>query len=870
MHDLKKKTNLFAMLLLALLAIGTALYWYQLLSSYDRMRQSTITRAETMARQLANGLAEQMASVVRNINFVSNVLRQDYLIAPGKFQDSVNAAFAAFPKDALIQVAVIDRQGYLAYSNLATPRVYLGDREHFRIHADHPDHDTPFVSKPLQGRVSKSWSIQFSRPIRRDGHFAGVLVLSISPEYLSRTLEGLSLDRNDSAGLIRMDGSYLARSRDIASFVGKKVKETRPYLAADAAADGVFSDESSHEPVRRIFAWRRMNDSDQLVVYAGISQKDILLPIENEISQGLTRNAIGTLLLLILAGIIVRQGSKLKRQHEQLRKNELLYRSFFDRHSAVKLLIDGKTGRIQKANNAAASFYGYACRQLEQMTVFDLNFLPESDLKERMSAATDCHSNHFKFKHRLASGDIRDVEVYSSPIEIDGQALLFSIIHDITEQHELELKLKQSEARYREIFATIPNGMMLVDGVGEIVLWNDAALSIQDVDVDALKRRAVKIHYRDGQAVADGDYPSKRAVQEPATHGLYYLWTQGGQKRWIAVHTRRLPNDLAAIDGAVVSFTDVTRLIALEESLLISQSVFEAAAEGIIVTEPDGTIVKVNPAFTELTGYAEHEALGETPAILASGRHAQDFYSDMYLALNTTGNWDGEITNRRKDGRLFVEKLKISSVRNPRGELLRYVGLISDITAQKEQEAEVWFQAHHDALTGLPNRNLFQDRLGQAIAHAQRRNKRVGLLFIDLDHFKPVNDTYGHPAGDELLCQVSERIADCLREEDTVARIGGDEFVVLLPMINAIIDCVTVAEKILASLNLPFTLSEARVSISASLGIACCKRGGCTAAELMEHADQAMYEAKKARNGYAVADEHCAWPQTTASNPELC
>lgn len=864
---MKKRTNPFAVLLFTLLAIGTALYWYQLLASYERMRQSTITRAETMARQLANGLAEQMASVVRNINFVSNVLRQDYLNAPRKFQNSVSTAFAAFPKDALIQVAVIDRKGYLAYSNLATPKVYLGDREHFRVHADHPDRDAPFISKPLQGRVSKSWSIQFSRPIRRDGHFDGVLVLSISPEYLSRTLEGLSLDKNDSAGLIRMDGSYLARSRDIVHFVGKKVKDSRPYLTADAADAGVFADESSHEPVRRIFAWRRMNDSEQLVVYAGISQSDVLLPIEKEISQGLTRNAIGTLLLLILAGVIIRQAGKLKRQHEQLQKNELLYRSFFDKHAAIKLMIDGKTGRIRKANNAAVAFYGYTARQLEQMSVFDLNLLPEDALKEKISAATDCHSNHFKFKHRLASGDSRDVEVYSSPIEIDGESLLFSIIHDITEQHELEQKLKQSEARYREIFATIPNGMMLVDRFGEIVLWNDAALSILDVDDDALKRRAVKIHYRDGQPVADSDYPSKRAIAEPATHGLYYLRTQDGEKRWIAVHTRSLPDALPGIGGAVVSFTDVTRLIALEESLLISQSVFEAAAEGIIVTEPDGTIVKVNPAFTELTGYTEDEALGETPAILASGRHALDFYSNMYHALNITGNWDGEITNRRKDGRLFVEKLKISSVKNPRGELLRYVGLISDITAQKEQEAEVWYQAHHDALTGLPNRNLFQDRLGQAIAHAERRNKRVGLLFIDLDHFKPVNDTYGHQAGDELLCQVSERIADCLREEDTVARIGGDEFVVLLPMINATIDCVTVAEKILGSLNLPFILSEARVSISASLGIACCKRGGCSAAELMEDADQAMYEAKKARNGYALAGQYAESPQTTESGP---
>ena len=850
---MKRRTNLAVALFAVVVLVGIALYWYLLLASYARMRETTITRAEIMSKQLANGLSEQMASVVRNINFVSNVLRQDRLTTPAKFQASVNAAFEAFPKDALIQVAVIDKTGYLTYSNLGTKKIYLGDREHFRIHADHPDRDQPFVSTPIQGRVSKSWSIQFSRPIKRDGLFDGVLVLSISPEYLSRTLEGLSLDENDSAGLVRTDGSYLARSRDIDQFIGKKVKENRPYLAPDAPTSGIFQDQSSHEPIRRIFAWRRMNDSEQLIVYAGISQEDILRPIEREIEHGAERNAIGTLILLLLSGIVIHQGKKLRAQHERLRRNETLYRSFFDRHSAIKLLIDPRTGKIRKANDAAAGFYGYSRAQLEHMTTFDLNSLPEAELKEKIAAAISNQSNHFKFKHRLADGKLRDVEVYSSPIEIEGESLLFSIIHDITEQHELEFKLKQSEERYRDIFATIPSGMMLVDAAGEIVLWNNAALSILAVDVAGLKDRAVKLYYRDGQEVIDHDYPSKRAINEPATHGLYYLWANGDEKRWIAAHTRRLPEGTNGIEGAVVSFTDVTRLIALEESLLISQSVFEAAAEGIVVTEPDGTIVKVNPAFSILTGYSEQDALGATPAILASGRHGDEFYANLYQALSSAGSWDGEITNRRKDGRLFVEKLRISSVRNPRGELLRYVGLLSDITAQKEQEAEVWHQAHHDALTGLPNRNLFQDRLGQAIAHAQRRNKGVGVLFIDLDRFKPVNDTYGHQAGDELLRQVSERIAACLREEDTVARIGGDEFVVLLPLIRAISDCTTVAEKILVSLKRPFTLSEASVSISASLGIACCTKGRGGAPELMEHADQAMYEAKKTRNGYAIA-----------------
>ncbi|ENO84440.1 sensor domain-containing diguanylate cyclase [Thauera linaloolentis] len=846
--------NLARTLLLtpALVAIGA--YWYFLLDSHRQIREATLARTETVAQQLANGLAAQMASVVRNIDFVSDILRQDYVSDKSAFAVSVQGAFRAFPEHTLLQVAVIDRNGYLAYSSLGMQeKVFLGDREHFRIHAEHPDTDRAFFGKPLLGRVSGSWSIQFSRPVRRDGAFDGVLVLSISPEYLSHALEQLGLGEHDSAALIREDGSYLATNRDIDFFIGETVKGSPPYLAPDAPARGSFRDGATHAPLGRISAWRHLKDSDQLMVHVGIAEQDVLAPVEDEAAASRKANLAGTLLFLFLLAVIMRQWRRLEHQHMRLQRNEKLYRSFFEKHSSIKLLVDPRDGSIRFANDAAAAFYGYARSTLESMRITDLNSLPADEVRASIGEATSKRSNRFVFKHRLAGGALRDVEVYSCPLEMDGTTLLYSIIHDITERQQLEIRLKDSEERYRRVFATVPSGMMLLDGEGDIVLWNDAALTILGVDAAGLQRRAVKLFKRDGQPVAIEDYPSRRALREPAAHALYYAELENGGKRWISVHTSQLPPDAQGRSGAVVSYTDVSKLIELEESLLISQSVFESTTEAIVVADADSRVIRVNPAFTRMTGYDAEEVIGKRPVVLSSGQQDEAFWQAMCQSLNAKGSWEGEITDRHKNGQLFIEKLKISALTHPDGIHSRYVALCSDITSQKEQEAQVWHRAHHDALTGLPNRNLFLDRLGQAITRAQRRRESVGLLFIDLDRFKPVNDTWGHQAGDLLLCQVAARIGTGLRDEDTLARIGGDEFVVLLPQVASMDGCRNVAAKILANLETPFELGMATLSISASIGIAISHEGDCSAEALLHSADVLMYKAKQERNSFASA-----------------
>ena len=299
---------------------------------------------------------------------------------------------------------------------------------------------------------------------------------------------------------------------------------------------------------------------------------------------------------------------------------------------------------------------------------------------------------------------------------------------------------------------------------------------------------------------------------------------------------------------------DITALRDSQKQLVQAQIVFDNALEGVVVSDARGIIQTVNPAFEHITGYTREEAVGQRTNLLNSGHHPPEFYQHMWSRLQQEGRWEGEIWNRRKDGFLYVEWLTIRAVRDNFGQVQQYVALFSDITDRKRREEAVWHRAYHDALTGLANRNLFQDRLEHAINTARREQRGLGLLFIDLDRFKEINDTLGHAAGDELLKQVAVRLQASIRASDSVARLAGDEFVALIENVTDRQPLAGLAGKILAQLNEPFRLNGSLESISASIGIACYPEDALAPQELMQAADQAMYEAKRrGRNGYRFA-----------------
>jgi diguanylate cyclase (GGDEF)-like protein/PAS domain S-box-containing protein len=287
------------------------------------------------------------------------------------------------------------------------------------------------------------------------------------------------------------------------------------------------------------------------------------------------------------------------------------------------------------------------------------------------------------------------------------------------------------------------------------------------------------------------------------------------------------------------------------ERLGLFARMFENSGEAIIITDASKHILTVNPAFERITQYSSAEVVGQNPKILSSGKQSTEFYQMMWAAINTAGQWSGEIWNRRKNGDVYPQWLSIGAVKNSKGEVINFISLFSDITLRKEAEQRIEFMAHHDALTKLPNRALFHDRLKHALALAQRNQSKVGLMFLDLDKFKSVNDTLGHLAGDQLLQSVAERLRACVRESDTICRQGGDEFIILLEEIKTTDDISLVAHKIMQAMSLPHQLGEVERIVSFSIGAAIYPDHANDDETLTRRADEAMYLAKQTgRNNF--------------------
>ncbi|MCK9387978.1 MAG: diguanylate cyclase [Sulfuritalea sp.] len=293
-----------------------------------------------------------------------------------------------------------------------------------------------------------------------------------------------------------------------------------------------------------------------------------------------------------------------------------------------------------------------------------------------------------------------------------------------------------------------------------------------------------------------------------------------------------------------------------QEALRLASTVFLTMDEAVTVTNAENVIVSVNPAFSVITGYPASEVIGKNPKLLASGAHSAEFYREMWEKLDTEGHWHGEIQNRSKSGALYVEWVSIKKVCSNKGVPTHYVAVFSDISERKASEQRMQHLAHFDVLTGLANRTLFSDRLRQTLAKARRDKTHMALMFIDLDKFKPVNDELGHHVGDMLLKLVANRLAECVRREsDTVGRMGGDEFVVMLPEIETMQDAMTVAGKILHALGQTFEIAEHVIHISCSIGIAMFPEHGKDEGLLLKSADAAMYRAKeRGRNCVEVAN----------------
>ena len=410
----------------------------------------------------------------------------------------------------------------------------------------------------------------------------------------------------------------------------------------------------------------------------------------------------------------------------------------------------------------------------------------------------------------------------------------------------------------RVLIETIPVPLSVEDAQGHCLACNPAFETL--VGQSCVNNSAGAVR----SLVASEQLPPPLAgALEPRGQRVYEtgMVRADGERRTLMVHQSVFTPPGAGEPGLISAILDITERKQDEERLRLADTVFQSAADAIMVTDAAGVIQSVNPAFTVITGYSAGEAIGQTPRLLKSGRHDRPFYAAFWRSLRETGRWSGELWQRHKNGEAYPVWETIGAVRDPDGRIVQYVAFFSDITQRKLAEQEIFFRANYDPLTGLPNRSMLHERLDQALKRARRQTRRVALLFLDLDRFKPVNDTLGHALGDVLLCQTARRLKACVRETDTVARHSGDEFVLVLPDVGPDQDVHAIAEKVIQRIAEPFDLNGATVHIGVSIGIAFYPDHGLDGATLLRHADLAMYQAKTAgratcRQYEAVMSDH--------------
>ncbi|QSA97756.1 EAL domain-containing protein [Methylococcus sp. EFPC2] len=438
----------------------------------------------------------------------------------------------------------------------------------------------------------------------------------------------------------------------------------------------------------------------------------------------------------------------------------------------------------------------------------------------------------------LARQLLHELRVHQIELEMQNEEL-----------RRTQAELEASRARYFDLYDQAPVGYFTLNERGLIL---EANLTVADL-LGMTRNTLINQPMSRCILPADQDifYLHRKqllACGEPQVVELRLI-RQGAQPFWARLEANRAESP----DGATVcriAVSDITARKAIEDRLRQAAAMFDSAREGVMVTDAEERILIVNQAFSEITGYSAAEVLGQTPRLFKSGRHDAAFFATRWAEIDASGYWHGEVWNRRKNGEVYPQLLSITAVKDENGRLTHYVGVFSDISQLKDAAAKLDFLAHHDPLTGLPNRLLLFARLEHSLDAARRERKSLALLMLDLDRFKDVNDSFGHLAGDELLQKVAHRLTNRLRGIDTVTRLGGDEFAVLLDDLSHPQDAALVAAEIIDALAEPWRLSNSvEVRIGASVGISLFPEHGKTSEELMQQADAALYMAKAEGRG---------------------
>ena len=549
---------------------------------------------------------------------------------------------------------------------------------------------------------------------------------------------------------------------------------------------------------------------------------------------------------------IMRNTAERSQAAAALRHSEQRFRQVFAIAPMATALTRLADGRFLEVNDAYAQIFGWPRERMLTTTSVEIGIWANAD--ERADFIATLRANGGIHGRDVTIGDahggMREVILSATLADIGGESCLLSMLHDQTDRQRAQAEVLAARELVRDVTDALPVAVFRYtfdDGNYRVLFCNRTLLDWCGVTADEALADPQRVLSR----VHDEDLPAFREAQ-------WHAWEQrlplnrdvrlhavDGVQRWL--HVNATPMTLA--DGRCVYngyAQDISASRRANDALRLAAGVFEHAHEGVVICDADASILDVNRSFTQLSGYARSDVIGRSVFALQGSDLPADALDVLRRSIAIRGYWRGELWSRRRNGERYAQRVTVSSVFDDDNAVSHYIAIFSDITQAKQQQIQLERMAHYDALTQLPNRVLLADRLQQGLAHARRYGRMLGLAYLDLDGFKPINDRFGHEAGDRLLVEVARRLRSGVRGDDTVARLGGDEFVLLLSEVESADECCNSLQRLLAIIAAPYRIGDEEFAVTASIGVTLFPQDDADADTLLRHADQAMYLAKQA------------------------
>jgi len=628
-----------------------------------------------------------------------------------------------------------------------------------------------------------------------------------------------------------------ASSEEIDQLV--KVDDTQAILAFNTLAQSTFDRSLKHQ-----------NETD-----ASIAETVNLILL----------SALAIPAILFVGWILIRFVNNISKTNQELERNKNFLDTLIYSIPDAMMSVNA-AGMIKKVNQEAVKFFGYSEAELLKMSVSEL--IPKRYRDNHSKNVRNYFHANYSNKAPMANRDnLFALKKDKSEVPVDirlglindpGDKITIATIRDISERIVAQKELKKSQALLAEAQRIAKLGSWEWNLSENLINLSEESMRFlgikkQDIneEFDVLLKN---VHPDDRERVREA---LREAVENHQSYNIEHrILDKEGHVSFVREQGEVVTSEDQLTKKLIGTMLDITGYKNEQLRLLQSASVFEYSSDAIVITDSENRIVAANNAYAELTGYSKEEAIGKNPGFSKSRRHDRVFYEKMWSEIQKLGHWQGEIWDRRKNGEVYPKWLSISALKDQSGQVSNYIGVFNDISKSKKNEEELWQLAHHDSLTGLPNRMLFISNLEQAYKQATRGNKQSAVMFLDLDKFKPINDKHGHVVGDAVLKEVAERLTSSVRQADTVARYGGDEFTILIQDLENLNDLDTVVNKILENFRKPIIVNSNELYVGVSIGVCIFPEKDGDVTTVIKHADLAMYYVKEqGRNGFQVYDE---------------